>query len=440
MQRDLLKNLYEWAGDTYRKPLILKGARQVGKSWLAKQLGKQFDSIIEINFDRNPEIGSLFEQTVEPQKLIRMLSNYYGLEIIPGKSLLFLDEIQNCRRAIASLRYFYEEMPELHVMAAGSLLDFELNKISVPVGRISFLHVYPLSFGEFLTALGKDYLREMVIENGFREMPELFHKQLLQLTGIYSFIGGMPEVVQRYIDTEDFKKCMEIQSDILQTYKSDFNKYAKKHQIKYLEKVFSSIPRQTGNKFKFVSVSREHKSKDLSEALEMLSMAGIANIVYHSSSNGIPVHSEIDLKKYKVFFFDIGLAQRILNLDFRPLMLNQDMSQINNGAIAELFTAQELRAYSNPREENHLHYWHREAKSSNAEVDFVIEKEGNIIPIEVKSSSVGKMRSLKLFLDSKKSPCGIKISRYPFSFSSNVQSVPFYGIETLVKRPLLFLF
>ncbi len=436
MQRDLLINLNEWALGDHRKPLILRGARQVGKSWLVKKLGKQFDNFIEINFDRNPELTTLFEQTVEPRKLIKLLSNYTDTEIIAGKTLLFLDEIQNCSRAITSLRYFYEEMPDLHVIAAGSLLDFELNKISIPVGRISFLYVYPLSFGEFLLALGKENLRKMIIENGFKELPELFHNQLIDFTGIYSFIGGMPEVVQRYIDIGDLKKCMEIQSDILQTYKRDFNKYAKKHQLKYLEKVFTSIPLQTGTKFRFVSVSREHKSKDLLEALDMLCMAGVANIVYHSSSNGIPVHSEIDIKKFKVFFFDVGLAQRILNLDFRPLMLNPDISQINNGAIAELFTAQELTAYSNPGEEYYLHYWHREAKSSNAEIDFVIEQNGKVIPIEIKSGHVGKMRSLKLFMESKKTACGIKISTYPFSFYNNVQSIPFYGIEVLSNSSL----
>ena len=201
MQRDLLINLYEWVVDEHRKPLILRGARQVGKSWLVKKLGKRFDNFIEINFDRNPELATLFEQTVDPQKLIKLLSNYSDIEIIAGKTLLFLDEIQNCRRAITSLRYFYEEMPNLHVIAAGSLLDFELNKISIPVGRISFLYVYPLSFGEFLSALGKENLRKMIIENGFKELPELFHNQLIDFTGIYSFIGGMPEVVQRYIES-----------------------------------------------------------------------------------------------------------------------------------------------------------------------------------------------------------------------------------------------
>ena len=436
MHRDLLIILNEWVLDEQRKPLILRGARQVGKSWLVKKLGKQFNNFIEINFDRNPELATLFEQTVEPHKLIKLLSNYFDIKIIPGKTLLFLDEIQNCRRAITSLRYFYEEMPNLHVIAAGSLLDFELNKISIPVGRISFLYVYPLSFGEFLSALGKENLREMIIGNGYKELPELFHNQLISFTGIYSFIGGMPEVVQRYIDIGDLKKCMEIQSDILQTYKKDFSKYAKKYQLKYLEKIFTSIPLQTGTKFKFVSVSREHKSKDLLEALDMLCMAGVANIVHHSSSNGVPVHSEIDIKKFKVFFFDVGLAQRILNLDFRPLMLNPDISQTNNGAIAELFAAQELTAYSNPREEYHLHYWHREAKSSNAEIDFVLEQNGTVIPVEIKNGPIGKMRSLKLFMESKNAVCGIKISTYPFSFFSNVQSVPFYGIEILSNSSL----
>jgi len=434
MYRDLLNNLSEWVRDRNRKPLILRGARQVGKSWLAKEVGKQFANFVEINFDRNPEFIEFFNQSIDPLKLTKLISNYLDVEIIPGKTLLFLDEIQDCPRAIASLRYFYEEMPSLHILAAGSLLDFELKKVSIPVGRISFLYVYPLSFGEFLIGIGKDNLRKLLLENKNIELAEPFHRQLLEFVAIYSFIGGMPEVVQRYVENENFKECMNLQSDILLTYKKDFYKYAKKHQVKYLEKVFTAVPGQTGKKFKFVSVSRDHKSKDLSDALDMLSMAGVIYKVYHSSSNGIPLQAEIDVKKFKVFFFDIGLAQRILKTNYRSILLKPDILQINNGAIAELFTAQELKAYNNPRDESWLHYWHREAKSSNAEIDFVIEKKGEIIPVEVKSGSVGQMKSLKMFMETKKISYGVKISSYPYSFFNSVQSIPFYGIEAFVKR------
>jgi len=434
MKRDLLANLKKWKTSQIRKPLILRGARQVGKSWLAKEIGKDFESFVEINFEKNPEIKDFFQGNLNPEYLIDAVSNYFGKDIIPGKTLLFFDEIQMCPKAITALRYFYEEMPELHVISAGSLLEFELRKISIPVGRISFLYVYPLSFGEYLTAIGKEKMRSMIIENKFNKLPLPFHDLLLKEIRNFTLIGGLPEVVKTVIDTKSFENCMEVQEDIIQTYRTDFYKYAKDYQIKYLEKVFNSIPHQVGNKFKYSAVDREIRSKFLGEALDMLEMAGIAYKIHHSSSNGIPLGAEIDFAKFKVLFFDVGLAQRLMRLDYKNSLLDADIFKINNGTIAELFTGTEIISYSNSRSKAELYYWHREARSSNAEIDYVTTINNEITPVEVKSGTTGRMKSLKIFMESKNCSVGIKVSEYPYSFHDYIQSIPFYGIESLIKN------
>lgn len=433
MKRDLLEKLKLWAEKKEHKPLILRGPRQVGKSWLVQELGKEFDNFVEINFEMMPEIEVFFNGNLHPEELIKDISNYTKQKIIPGKTLLFFDEIQQVPKAITALRYFYEKMPELHVIAAGSLLEFELKNISIPVGRVSFMYVYPLSFGEFLTAVGSDNLRNLINENNWKELAKPFHDNLLKELRRYCVIGGMPEVVKKYVETSDLEECMNIQSDVIQTYISDFNKYAKDSQIKYLSKVFDSVPHQIGEKFKYSAVDKNVKSTFFGDALNLLEMAGVVYKVYHTSSNGIPLGAEANLSRFKVLFFDVGLAQRILGLDYKSLLINPDISQINNGAIAELFVGLELITYGNDREKPSIHYWHREARSSNAEIDYVISLNGKIIPVEVKSGTTGSMKSLQLFLNLKKSDLGLKISSYNYSFEKGVQSIPFYGIENLMR-------
>ncbi len=326
------------------------------------------------------------------------------------------------------------DLPQLHVLSAGSLLEFELRKISIPVGRVHFFYLYPLSFSEFLSASGKSNLREMLLENNLAPLPEAIHNQLIREVRNYTLLGGMPEVITDFLEFGELARCKDIQTDILETYRKDFYKYAKKHQVKYLEKVFDSIPRQLGNKFKFSHVSNEIKSRELGEALDLLEMAGIVYKVYHSSSNGIPLKAESNLRKFKVLFFDIGLAQRILRLDHRPLLLDPDISQVNSGAVSELLAGLELIAYQSFREKAELYYWHKESKSSNAEVDYVTAIGSKIVPVEVKSGSHGAMRSLRAFVEAKGCKPAVKISGFNFSLFEDIRTVPFYGIESLLKE------
>jgi predicted AAA+ superfamily ATPase len=434
LYRDLLTYFQTWKNAPDRKPILLRGARQVGKSWLVKKLGEDFDHFVELNFEENPEIAAFFDGNLDPGVLIPQLANFLGVKIVPGKSLLFLDEVQNCPRAIVSLRYFFEKLPQLHVIGAGSLIEFELQNISTPVGRIQFVHMYPLSFGEYLTACGKGDLRSFLIESNLHTIPEPIHRQLLSYIRDYTLIGGMPEVVLKYMQTSDYKTCQKLLRALLETYRSDFAKYVKKSQIKYLRQLFDSLSLQIGKKFKYSNISQNMKSRDLAAALDLLEQAGIVYKIYHSNANGVPLGAERNEKKFKVLFFDIGLMQQLSGSDLSHLFLNPDITEINRGTLAELLVGLELIAYQNPSSRPLLYYWHREAKSSNAEVDYLIERKGNISPIEVKSGSEGRMLSMHLFLKEKNVPKGIRISKYQNTFHQNIQTIPFYSIESFMKN------
>jgi len=433
MKRDILGYLRKWKDDSKHKPLILRGARQVGKSWLARELGKEFDHFLEVNFEKSPGLCSFFADDINPQRIAANLANYFGKRMVPGKTLLFLDEIQVCPRAILSLRYFFEEFPQLHVISAGSLLEFELRKISFPVGRVNFVYVYPMSFAEYLDAAGKNHLRRLLLDSKLEPLPGPIHGQLIDEIRDYTLIGGMPEVVTDFLANRDIMKCKDIQTALLETFRTDINKYARQHQVQYVQKVFDAVPLHLGQKFKYVNVSRDIKSRELSSALDMLEMAGIIYKVHHSSANGVPLRAEMDTKKFKVIFFDVGLAQSLLKVDHRPLLLKPDISQIKSGAVAELLAGLEILAYKNFLERPELFYWHREAKSSNAEVDYVTSLAGKVVPIEVKSNSSGSMKSLQLFMNKKRILQGIKISGYEFSLNDSIRTVPFYGIESFIR-------
>lgn len=435
MDRDIYKELLQWKNNMNRKPLLLRGARQVGKSWLIRRLGQEFDNFIEINFEEHPEVKVFFEKSLEPNQILINLSNYFGLRITPGKTLVFFDEMQICPRAITSLRYFYEKMPELHLAGAGSLIEFALREISVPVGRIEFIYVYPMNLGEFLVAAGRRDLREMLIGNGLKPIPGPLHKLLLEHLRDYVLVGGMPQAVSSFIETKNFLECSKIHSSLIETFRADFAKYAKLSQIKYIRTVFDAIPGEAGKKIVFKNISEHGRGRDIGEALDILEMAGLAYKVYHSSSNGIPLGAEKDFRKFKALFFDTGLALKILGLNLREFILNPDIMLVNKGSVAELLSGLEIISYSDFHSKPEIYYWHREAKASCAEIDYVISKNNRVVPVEIKSGSEGKMHSMHLFLSEK--PCaekGLRIYSGDFSQNVNFDSIPLYAIEGWLKN------
>jgi predicted AAA+ superfamily ATPase len=431
MKRDLIQQLSEWSESPLRKPLILRGARQVGKSWLINEFGKGFDYFLKIDFDATPKAKSIFSSQDSLSYLITNLEIYAKQKIVPGKTLLFLDEIQECPEAINVLRLFKEDLPGLHVIAAGSLLDFILEKVGMPVGRVQFMYLYPLSFGEFLTATDQDDLRNHIMRSN---ISPAIHDHILEMLKTYMWLGGMPAVIDAWIKYKKFTLCQELQDEIIAAYSQDFYKYAKHRNIEFITKIFESIPMQLGKKFKFSNVDNEVRSVNLKAALMLLNTAGVAHLCYHSASHEQPLGATKDEKKFKTFLFDIGLAQRMLGLvledwQFKALQIK------NLGGIAEQFIAQELIAYSSVKDKAELYYWHRESKSSNAEVDFVVIKNQQIVPIEVKAGATGHLRSMHSFLNEhKNSSYGLKISENAFSEHGNLVEIPLYGIEAWLKR------
>lgn len=431
MYRDRLAALSKWAQSPIRVPLILRGARQVGKSWLVNELAKQFDQFITLNFDKQKSLAELFKADINIPRLLERLSLYFGKPIVPGKTLIFFDEIQECEAAIGYLRYFKEEFPQLHVIAAGSLIDFQLEKIGLPVGRVDFLYLFPLSFAEFLSANNRDDLRNFLYQQENDPALDLLLKEYLKT---YIWLGGMPEVISTWLTTKNTELCQQIQDRIIQAYKDDFEKYAKRKQIPYIEKIFSNIPLQLGEKFTYSKVDKEIRSQNLKEALFLLEKAGIALPCYHSSGQNPPLAANKDDKRFKVFFFDLGLSQRILGLKHQDWIINA-IKVDNIGGLAEQFVAQELVAYQSCHEKCELFYWHREAKNSNAEVDFLAIKNSKLIPIEVKSGKKGHLKSMHAYLAAHPSAAyGLKISESGFAQHGSIHEIPLYAIESWIKE------
>lgn len=434
MKRIIDHFLQQWKQGSIRKPLLIRGARQVGKTYSVRKFGESYKDFVEINFElTNAKV--VFEKDLDPVRIIRELSLITKKQIIPGKTLLFLDEIQAIPRAIIALRYFYEMMPDLHVVAAGSLLDFAIEQYGIPVGRVQFLYMYPLSFIEYLSAIGEKLFIEEILKHKLDDkISEIIHNKALGLLGEYLAIGGMPHSVKQWVDKKNPLDCSEILNSLLIAYQQDFSKYAKKLQIKYVELIFNNIPLQLAKKFKYSLVDGDYRKRELAPALDLLVTAGVANKVFYSSSQGIPLGGQIDPRDYKVVFLDIGLAQSVLDFDVANWFLHPKQELINKGSIVEAFVGQELLAYSNPQQKSSLYYWHKEDRVSQAEIDYIVQIKNSVIPVEVKSGSGRTLQSVKRFLETHvKSPYAIKFSTQNYSNYQNIQSYPLYAISKVIS-------
>lgn len=436
MKRLINYDLLRWKSAAARKPLLMSGARQVGKTYAVRELGKTFTHFVEINFEKRPDFIEVFEKNLDPIRIINTLVAMTNQLIIPGKTLLFFDEIQACPNAVTALRYFYEDMPALHVIGAGSLLDFAIEKIGVPVGRIQYCYVYPLSFMEYVASLGNKALFEMIISHDARQpFDAIFHAKLFELLGQYMTLGGMPEIVHESLKQENLSTAWRMQYSIIDAYRDDFSKYAKKLQIKYVEALFNQIPSCVGNAFKFSHTQGVYQKRELEPALNLLVKAGIVHKVYQTSGNGIPLGAEANLEKFKLLFLDIALNQAMLGNNASMWLLNPLHEFINKGALAEAYVGQELLAYSSEYTRTELYYWHRDKHGSNAEVDYVIQLDSDVIPVEVKSGKGSTLKSLHQFLETKpQSPFGIRFSTQPYSIENKLHSYPLYAIAGLLAQ------
>ena len=429
-------HLDKWKTDPYRKPLLLRGARQVGKTYAVRRLGQGFKYFVEVNFERLEGAASIFEKDLVPERLILALSLLVKSPIIPGETLLFFDEVQESPKAILALRYFFEEMPDLHVVAAGSLLEFAIEKVGIPVGRISMLYMYPMSFLEYLVATGDRLVAKEILDHQIGiPMDEPIHTKILDKLGEYLSIGGMPESVARWVQTKDPASALKVLQQIADTYRQDFEKYAKKTQVKYLEQLFRQIPHLAGKKFSYREIHGEYRKRELAPALELLERANIIHTIRHSSGQGIPIGAETDFDLFKVIYLDIALCQVILGSDISIWFLHPLNGFENRGEIAEAFVGQELICYACPDNKAELHFWKRREKNSSAEVDYLVQKGEQILPIEVKSGHGKTLRSLRLFLETHpKSSFGIRFSALDYSLIDNLDSRPLYAVASLAHE------
>jgi len=435
MFRFVENDLLQWKDHPNRKPLLIRGARQVGKSFVVEKFAKtHFGNLITINFEFAPHFISCFE-TLDPARIVRAIEAIAGENIQPGNSLLFLDEVQDCPKAILSLRYFKEKMPELHVISAGSLLEFALNsdEFRKPVGRIQSLYMKPCSFREFLIASGDHKLLEYLASVQLTEKIETaIHEVLLEKCREYFVLGGMPEVMNYYIQQKKYHGSEVIQATILEYYEKDFPKYSKKINFHLLKTIFDKIPALLGKQVKYSEIDPNVPARDQKPALSALSNAGLIYPVYHSSASGLPLNATLNEKRFKILFLDVGLLEHASRIGMQTL-LHEDLILINQGALAEQFVGQELIAYSENYEKPELYFWEREKPGSQAEVDYVLQINGQVIPVEVKSGTTGRLRSLHLFMKEKKLKTGVRISPQPLSFHDGILSLPLYMIHELPR-------
>lgn len=394
MQRFIEVQLKRWKDGARRKPLILRGARQVGKTWSVKEFGKSsFESQLVVDLERNPQLRKLFDGDLSAARICSDLEVLLRQKITPGKTLLFIDEIQACPRAITALRYFYEEMPELHVIAAGSLLEFALKDASFPVGRIQFLNLYPLCFAEYLEAIGNGPAAAAVLGNPASITPAV-HELLREELKRYLFVGGMPAVVKAYTESGSLQAAFEVQAEIAESYRLDFAKYTPQVDRYCLDSVFTSLAQSVGQQIKYARLGVGYANPTLKKAFEALCLAHVARKVPAVDPSGLPLGESASAKVFKALMLDVGLMRHLSGMPDDIEYARDDLLAIYRGALAEQFVGQEMLVSQN----NNLYYWSRQAKSSAAEVDYLAVMAGRIHPVEVKSGASGSLRSLHLFL------------------------------------------
>ncbi len=424
-----MQHLRAWKNQPKRKPLILMGARQVGKTFALKKFGaEEYTSTVYLNFEDNPRLCKLFDSSLDPKVILKALTIEMNAEIIPGDTLIIFDEIQECPNALNSLKYFCENAPEQHVIAAVSLLGVKLAHVKgFPVGKVQFLELYPLSFLEFLDALKEARLKTFVEElKAIEPLPSNLHDKLLMYFKEYLFVGGMPEAVAEYVDSQNVAKVREIQLAILNAYSLDFAKHAPKEQIMKINQVWDSIPSQLAKenkKFIYSAVREGGRAKEFEGALQWLKEAGLIYRVPLISTPKIPLSAYADLNAFKVYLVDVGLLGAMSNLSAKTILHENELFQEFKGAMTENYIAQELMHSRYP-----VYYWASEGK---AELDFIIEQDDFIYPLEVKSGNSSKKKSLRIYGEIHQPEMLIRASPMNLKKNGAILNCPLYLIEEL---------
>ena len=435
MERDLYQKLLAWKKAKNRKPLILQGARQVGKTFILKLFAKQeYESYCYINFEENPKFKEFFQGALKPAAIIQKLALFLDREILAEKTLLIFDEIQECPEALTSLKYFCEEAPEYHVIGAGSLLGVKLAPAkSFPVGKVNFLQLYPLSFFEFLVAIGKKNLRAYLEEiKTFEAIPSPLHEQLLELMRFYIFIGGMPEALKEYIDSQQLNRVREVQNEILKAYLLDFAKHAAAEQINRISSVWQVIPAQLAKenkKFIFSAIAKSARAREYEAAIQWLLDAGLIYQSFNVTKPGFPLEHYADKEAFKIFLLDVGLLGALSRLSPQLVIDDNQILTEFKGALTENFVAQELICSC----EQGLYYW---SSSGQAEVDFLLATDHQIIPVEAKAGVSSKKKSLKVYAEKFNPPYLVRISALNLEQNGQLNNYPLYLAARLLQLQL----
>lgn len=413
IDRKILSDLIAWRTTPNRKVLLLRGARQVGKTFTIRQLAATFNTYLEVNFLETPEVARFFlGGSLDPISILRNLEAYFEVKLPIGEGLLFFDEIQACPEAITALRFFYEKIPNLHVIATGSLLEFALAEIpSFGVGRIESLFMYPVSIEEFFRANGQGALLQS-LQHSTLDQPvaSVLHQKACETVRVYSMIGGLPAVVQDYLERKDVNGSLALLDNLLLAYEDDFTKYKTRISPLKLRDTLRSCAAQAGGKFVYSHVKPGSPLSGYDQAVDLLRLAGMIHVVSRTSANGIPLGAESDPKSFKVIPFDIGIYNRLLGLKFSDRVLLENTAFVHEGASAEVLCGLELIASTSVRLRPQLYYWSREKQGSNAEVDYVVQQGMRVVPVEVKAGHKGRMQSMFVFMNEKQCDRGVRTS------------------------------
>jgi hypothetical protein len=432
MKRLAEKEVTKWKNSQRRKPLIIRGVRQVGKTWLVENvLANSFDSFVKIDLEKRRDLHVHFAGNLEPRTILNHLELVTS-RIISGKTLLFFDEIQACPRAITALRYFYEQIHELHVVAAGSLLEFAFDEISVPVGRVQYLHLHPMTFYEYLLAMGKEPMADYSLTPAKRVAPSI-QKMILSELRNYFFVGGMPESVKTWRDSGSMVETFQVQSEILESYRDDFSKYKPRIDTACLDAVFLNTAKSVGEQLKYTRLNSGHSGQMNRKAFDLLNKAQIVQKIPSCDPSGLPLGATANQKKFKASLMDIGLLQRICQVPAELELQQDNMLAMYRGKLAEQFVAQELLAWHS----SELYYWARDARGSNAEVDYLAVHESKIYPVEVKSGAGGSLRSLHLMLEIYPNcPYGLVLydGTYKMRSEQKVMFLPLYSVAVIGNK------
>lgn len=435
--------LLEWKHGASLKPLLLRGARQVGKSSAVEHLGESFDYFIEVNFEKRPEMIEVFERIHDVHELASSLSMLYNMPVEAGKTLLFLDEVQASPDAIKSLWSFKEDFPDLHVIAAGSLLEFTLKDLpSFGVGRIRSLFVYPFSFDEFLIAEGKaSWVKAKKEASSEKPLLTALYNDLVHHYRTFLMVGGMPASVAAWVTSHDYRHCQTELDDIQLTYYDDFAKYAKKVDPTLLRNTLQSVILQIGSKFTYSKVEGAYRTEEVKKALGLLCDAGIIKRVSHTAANGLPLGAETNNKYRKYIYLDSALLLRILDMDMGSarqltelIVAGTAEDLVNKGGLAEMVLGWEMVKYNNPRSQHDLYYWENTAEGTRSEVDYLIARDMKVLPIECKSGTSGKMKSLRFFMRQKHLTNAVRCSLENFATLEYHDKVAMDQNDEVVRR------